>query len=290
MKLLTNCIKDHWRGNLSLLHSFWVHYVLITMLLIYSIDYLTPSNVSSLGACRSFTLLVTAWGALFVWQFIGCWRSARKEKIKNSGSFSAIAVQLTLIGSLFFVAHIAPGFWEFMKISIGKDDFSKYSIKVEDGEILLNGYFGYGLDEDIKKILEQNDNIWNISLSSHGGRIAVAKNVADIIKSHKLLTYSSTKCESACVIAFMAGSKRILGDGAKLGFHSYNFPGLTKEEKLIFSLSDQDFYKSLGVSNSFIKKAFNTPVEKIWYPSTDELIINNIITHQVKSGKLIAAK
>ena len=85
----------------------------------------------------------------------------------------------------------------------------------------------------------------------------------------------------------MAGSHRILGEGAKIGLHSYSSPGHTKAEDLADSLADQKFYKKMGVTDSFIKKAFRTPADQMWHPSEKELIKNHIITHQIKEGKLI---
>ena len=177
-----------------------------------------------------------------------------------------------------------------MKIASGTDKFSTYKIKVVDGEILVEGYFSYGLDNDIKKILEQNDDIWNISLNSHGGRVAVAGEVAKLIETYKISTYTPEKCESACVVAFIAGAHRILGEGAQIGLHSYSFPGLTKKEERSLMVSDMHYYKNKGLSDAFLEKAFNTAADDMWYPTTAELIKNNVITYQVKSGKLISVK
>ncbi|KTD13982.1 hypothetical protein [Legionella israelensis] len=286
MNIVNRYISSHWKGNLSLGKSFWINFILLTYAFTQLIEHVIPSP-STINSCRLLVGILTSWGLIYLWQFVGCWRSARLYKATSKDSFSGIAVQLTLIGSLFYVAHIFPGYSEYIRISTGKDDFSKYQLKVSEGEILLSGYFGYGLDDDIKRILEQNDDIWNISLSSRGGRIAVAKNIAKLIKDYKIVTYTSSTCESACVIAFIAGSKRILGDGARIGLHSYNFPGLTKKENLSFSLADKKLYKKIGVTDSFIKKAFKTPADQMWHPSERELIKNHIITHQIKEGKLI---
>lgn len=55
-------------------------------------------------------------------------------------------------------------------------------------------------------------------------------------------------------------------------------------------VSDMHYYKNKGLSDAFLEKAFNTAADDMWYPTTAELIKNNVITYQVKSGKLISVK
>jgi hypothetical protein len=74
------------------------------------------------------------------------------------------------------------------------------------------------------------------------------------------------------------------------GVHSYAFPGFTKKEVQSLMARDRHYYKDKGLSDKFLEKAFHTAADDMWYPTIAELIKNNVITHQVKSGKLISAK
>jgi hypothetical protein len=57
-----------------------------------------------------------------------------------------------------------------------------------------------------------------------------AEKLYETIKSRNLATYTSSRCYSACTIAFIAGHERWLKQNAKLGFHAPAFPGMSREE------------------------------------------------------------
>jgi len=284
---LSSYIKRHWQGKMSLSTSFGINFMLLNFFSYLSMKCLDLLSLNLLTECRLKTLAFTFGGIVFIWQFIGCWRSAKLQKRISKDAFSGTAAQLILISSLLSIVHTLPLYWEHVKISLLQEE--KYELKVKKGEIFFSGYIGYGLDDDIKEILEKNDILY-INLSSQGGRTAVAKKVAKLIEDYKITTYTPTYCLSGCVRIFLAGSKRILGDGAKIGLHSSSFPGFTKSEILNLPRSSHKFYKEHGVTDSFIERISKTPPDQMWYPTIDELIENHIITHQVKENKAVEVK
>ena len=79
-------------------------------------------------------------------------------------------------------------------------------ITQEDAEVLL---------EKLKK----NPNIKRIILTSWGGLISPAVEMADIIIDFELDTHVKEICFSACSILLIAGETRTLERGSKIGFH-----------------------------------------------------------------------
>jgi len=82
-------IVKHWRGELSLAVAFWVNCVLLTAVLF------VPWG---LGISQSFRLRPDLFAALsiglgialvpvYVWQLVGVFRSARKQKISTGRKF-----------------------------------------------------------------------------------------------------------------------------------------------------------------------------------------------------------
>ena len=77
--MMIHLIKNYWQGNLSLGKSFWLLFVLLTYLLSIAIDYIIPS-IDTVNMCRYLVVLLTMWGIIYLWQIVGCWRSARIQK------------------------------------------------------------------------------------------------------------------------------------------------------------------------------------------------------------------
>ena len=47
--------------------------------------------------------------------------------------------------------------------------------------------------------------------------------------------------------------------------------------------ADKVYFESKGISKAFIDKAFSTPSKELWFPTTKELIDNNVITHVINN-------
>lgn len=76
-------------------------------------------------------------------------------------------------------------------------------------------------DIDALRNAVKNDKVETIVLKGPGGNLEAAFTMADFIIEHKLATVvpENTDCASACSLIFLAGSKRTLEKGARLGFH-----------------------------------------------------------------------
>ena len=81
----------------------------------------------------------------------------------------------------------------------------------------------------------------------------------------------------------MAGKERILGTDARLGFHAYDFPGLSQDQLKRAS-------QSRGVNSAFVDKAFGVSSETLWYPTMQELILNGVVTHIDNGSEVIDAE
>jgi len=187
----------------------------------------------------------------------------------------------TLVGGAQFM-------FESVKVAAGIDKFSDYSIKVVRGDTLfINGYIAYGITEQIDGVFEQNPDLKTVSFYSLGGRVKPARHIRDLIEQKKLNTYSRSVCLSLCTYTFLAGQKRIVNVGTKIGFHGVAFPGLTDSDLKVQSKEFISYFRERGVPSEFAQKAFSTPPEDMWYPSYQELMEANFITHVRVYKKLI---
>lgn len=82
--------------------------------------------------------------------------------------------------------------------------------------------------EDLRAILQANEAIETLQLTSGGGSLWAGKEMAHIVIDYTLDTVVERECSSSCVIVFLAGDSRIMTGGSKLGFHlnSWSAEGL----------------------------------------------------------------
>lgn len=289
-----NYIIRHWRGELSLAQSYWINYVLLEIILSFSIftvcSIATSVNRGSLRLIQIATLIIVATIPVYIWQIIGCWKSSRRQEKKTKKYFWPRLAQISLILGLLYSLSVIEPLMLFIKISTRTDSLSKYKIEmINEEEIAISGNIAWGIETDFQKILKENPNIKLIHLNSRGGRVRPARKIQELIKKYKLSTCTSTECSSACVIAYMAGFNRILGEKGKIGFHSYSFLGLSNASNSEMEKEmeiERKYYTNLGLSTTFINKAFETSNNDVWYPSNIELIKNNVITHFIHNEKV----
>lgn len=144
----------------------------------------------------------------------------------------------------------------------------------DDSQLIhIDGNFEIGLSNDLKQLLTNNEGIEGIVLNSRGGRVFEARAVAKQIRERGSKTYVFEDCLSACTTAFIAGKRRYLAEGARLGFHGYRLqsvlPTIDVDEE---QEKDLAFYRAQGVAPAWLDKIFSEPHESIWFPDQQELV------------------
>jgi ATP-dependent protease ClpP protease subunit len=179
-----------------------------------------------------------------------------------------------------------PQIQEAFDIATGDPSVGAYEIRLlaSGSEVEFAGGIQFGAANELRKLLDETPEIKTIHLNSHGGRTAEARRMRDVIRQKRLTTYTSIECLSACTIAYLGGEQRFIHPRAKLGFHKSTFPGLSEAE--IRKADDQSKSEAVqaGIAVAFLEKAFSTPHEDMWMPSTSELLTSGYVTH-VSNGQ-----
>ena len=170
-------------------------------------------------------------------------------------------------------------------------DKNNKGIQEEDVEVLLN-------------TLKENPNIKVIHLTSWGGIIGAAVEMADIIIDFGLDTHVKEICFSACPLLLIGGEVRTLERGSKIGFHrsswksdnmksfyedkeTREFHGWKNEfdfSSWVYNDSQEEIYSQFkyylerGVSPSFVIETMKARSEDGWYPRRKDLLEANVIT------------
>lgn len=287
-------IRKHWQGQYSLSFSFWLILVLLGFVFHFFASFVLQ-QISPVYSTQVVSLIVyqfTGGILLLPWQVIGVLRSAEHHFKTHGRPIILHSVQATvLVGLTVIMSHFLG---QFQTLTIEKN-FSdlqshalpaKYSIQwhQDKKQILLSGELDFGVTNAVRQFLKIHHNAEQIVLESEGGQIYEGRGLAVLFQKYKLDTYSFSYCLSSCTTAFIGGTKRYLGEDAKLGFHQYAigskklqtfqpFYNLENEQN-----KDLEIYRSKNVSDDFLTQVFKKPNNEIWYPDLETLLEAGVVT------------
>jgi hypothetical protein len=306
-----NFLIRHWRGELSLGVSYWAINVLTNLAVLAVAALLTALVRPEVGfePPRIFYATAFLWLAIALvvaWQIVGLWRSARRHarerhRLGKSAFWAAAAQVMAVLGLLQLVGTFAqsggPQVAEMYRIAFkGDPDIPPNELKLLAGgtELSLYGGIKYGLAADVERLLKAAPEVRVIHLTSGGGRVAEAHKLSRLISAHRLETYVSNECLSACTLVFAAGGRRWLMDAARLGYHGVSVAGFDEDERRSASNEWAVAYRETGLAASFVRKALAVSPDDMWYPTIQELLDANAVTdvdpgdHFAVSGHEIA--
>ncbi len=279
---------NHLQGRLPLGRVFWLHGMALRLLMYASLSAIGWSPRPCFWFLIPLLLLDLS---LFVWQLIGFSRSgdAYVRRLGNVayiwGGYSAFA--LTAVFSLILwwgliISSLATPEGELFTEKMDRLHRSAYQLQVsEDGtKLKIQGEITFGFSNNFLQALKDYPGLNTIVLNSQGGHIFEARGTAKSIQDKGLNTHASRECSSACTLLFVAGRKRSLAPGAKIGFHQYvlsfgnSLPNhdLQKEQE-----KDLEFFQSQGVKLPFLKRMFQHSSKTLWYPGYQELIDSGLL-------------
>ena len=279
-------VAAHWRGEHSLARSFWLNHLLIAgaagFALFAAIGWanrrLGERPVSLLALVLPVLALVLLVQA---WEIAGTWRSARRSRdvlgrpvrawiVRALLRFDAIGTVLLLIGTI--VPHASA--------ALSGMPFDLPGATVRDGgrRIDVSGPITQASPAQFRRALATAPAARLVRLSSAGGIVVAAREIAIAIRAAGLDTEVVQDCASACTLVFFSGRHRTLHDGARLGFHSYSSPGMTPQAVIAEEEIERQSYLAAGLPAAFIDRIFSVPPNRVWYPPRPELITAGFAT------------
>ncbi|AUQ75478.1 ATP-dependent Clp protease proteolytic subunit [Phaeobacter piscinae] len=159
-------------------------------------------------------------------------------------------------------------------------------------------------DDDIepfRDILDANPAITRLQLNSGGGSVYAGESIADIVQDHALDTWVVGECISACVDIFLAGNRRQMTLGSKIGFHQRDWAPKAvqsyyrlwrKDENWatpfefgtwIYRDTQSEVFRHLkymmqrGVDPAFAIETLKTNPEDVWYPTRLRLMAAGVL-------------
>lgn len=162
-------------------------------------------------------------------------------------------------------------------------------------------------DEDIdqlKLVLARHAEIKDLWLNSSGGSVFAGIEMAGIVMDFGLDTHVTGECVSACVDVFLAGNRRSMTRGSKIGFHHRSWgphavQSYYRDQRRemdwatpfefgswIYGDTQTEIYEHLaymvarGVDAGFAIETLQAVASEEWYPSRAELIAAGVLRQE----------
>lgn len=153
----------------------------------------------------------------------------------------------------------------------------------------------------IRHLLTSERAIRRIILTGQFDKTTSALDVARVIDDFGLDTEIRDECTDGCLYMFVAGEKRLLQKGAKLGVRRrmvsagyvkdhfeerkarYGWEDEFGQAAMLYDVGQSDMRWSLlylmdhGVSLEFALRVFATPRDDMWWPNRDELVEGGVV-------------
>lgn len=138
--------------------------------------------------------------------------------------------------------------------------------------ILLTGAIQQGDGQTFRDVAAASENAV-VLLNSEGGSVVAALEIGRAIRLRNFSTgvTPGTLCASACALAWLAGSTRMLGDSSKIGFHAaYIVDGGKVSESGVGNALIGAYLNQIGLSEQAIVFVTSAPPQGIaWLSSKD---------------------
>lgn len=179
-----------------------------------------------------------------------------------------------------------------------------------NGSILVYNTEHKGSDSGIERsdvdrlraLLRDNPAIEVLSVNSTGGGLYAALDMGNIVIDFELDTVIDAVCESSCMYLFLAGEKRTMARGGRVGFHRISWSAESiesyydrnREEEgwdnpfemtsWIYEDTQLEIYEILsfmvgrGVDAGFALQTFKASADEMWSPYRPALLAAGVLT------------
>lgn len=240
--------------------------------------------VARLDTAGPLLLLLAGLGVL-----PGLWRGTRPEAPGRNG-FARVGLRtLAALAALLLLATVlgtALNDRSRLLVAMGADPIRSARMQLLPGgrEVEIRGTLEAGVAARLDRMLRTHPGVRFVHLNSPGGWVTEGQRLAQVIHARQLGTYTATGCYSACVLAFAAGSPRVLNPDARLGLHSTS--GLDADP-LVPTLGNELYQKVLlryGVSPELAARSTSTPAGGLWMPEPRQLLAGRLIDRVSADG------
>jgi hypothetical protein len=281
-------LAAHWRGELPLGRSLWLHAVLaggLAGLAATALSVLVDVTAGSVRLMAAAALL--AWPlalALQAWGIAGAWRSAGRHGHTRSPWIGLAARGLlALIG----MAALASAAWRDLprtatlaRLVVGSDPQGQAAVSISDDghRLQLRGWLAPGDAARVQQAMATAPAVRVLEVDSPGGRFQEALQLAGALRGQGWTVRVRGACRDACTLVLMAGSVRQLMPEAQWGIAR---PAAVSANPLFKPLVRRQLaalYAAAGIPAPLVKTGMALPHDFHWRAAWDELAAAGVAT------------
>lgn len=269
----------HWVGELPLAQSLWVNTLALPLpgLLL----------LGALQAAAALDATLLRWSALWLapgwllllgllgWGVVGSWRAAGRRLAPRALLVLVATGTLAMAG-----ARLAEQLPQAAALLAGRDPLGTLTVRVSaDGRRLhLSGPLALGSSAQVRQVLQGAADLRWVVLDSPTGRLPEAERIAAAIHARGLPTRVSGECSGACPFVFLAGSRRQVLPGGRLGLQRLSAGAYNPPYQGLLNQSLAARLGAAGLSAHLVRKTLATPPTRLWYLAPDELAVSGLVT------------
>ena len=283
-------VATHWRGELPLGRSLWLHAVLaggLAGLAATALSVLVDVTAGSVRLVAAAALL--AWPlalALQAWGIVGAWRSAARP-VQRRPAWAGLASRglLALLAAL----TLALAAWRdlpraptLLRLALGNDPQGQATVDPSpDGQRLrLRGWLGPGDAARVQQGMAAAPDVRVLELDLTGGRFQEALQLAGAVRGQGWTLRVNGSCLDACTVVLMAGKVRQLMPQSRWGIAR---PAPVSGNPVFKHLARQRLaalYRAAGVPAALVTTGLAMPRDFHWHAAWDELAAAGVATVQ----------
>jgi hypothetical protein len=150
------------------------------------------------------------------------WRAGREHGWRQRGLLLALPVLLLALLGSGSLRH-GTAMWQ---IASASAPGAELKLLDEGRTVQLRGGIAVGDAQRLQTLMAQHPGVVRLDLSSPGGAWTEAQRLAEQVAARSLTTRSTSACDGACALVFLAGKGRELPAGVELGFQHPRIPSL----------------------------------------------------------------
>jgi hypothetical protein len=156
--------------------------------------------------------------------------------------------------------------------------------------------------DHLRDLLRKHAEVKVLEINSGGGGHYPSMDIAALVIDFDLDTHVQNSCESSCVNVFLAGNKRTMARGARIGFHQLSWTARSVEEyydkhrerrqwetpfrfaEWMYQDTQTETFNRLsymvqrGVDAQFAIQTIRKPDTSMWYPYRAALLAAGVVT------------
>jgi hypothetical protein len=252
---------------------------------------LAPGAFLGLHLGTIFVMLSAGAGtSVLWWRRFASWEGS--PRVRGLSQVALIAGMVAICVAALVGLARTPAWY---RLRVARQSFNHYTIGVNDdaGTLSIKGLIGPGLATKVKLQLDSNAAIRTIEIDSIGGLVADALKIASAIESRGNLTTKAVhNCNSACLLIFMAGDKRVAPHDLHFGFHATSEITRIEGAYDLAAMDDEGrqasaYLKRRGVPEEFIAQADAAGPSKLYEVSAIKMADVGAITYLTKDDAVI---